>query len=454
MKIDYAKLDDVNGEVTIAVEENDYAGEVKKQLKEIGKTHPEPGFRAGHVPTGILEKKYGKSVKYDVISKAVGEALYKYIQENKLPVLGQPVPDKANDLNPEGKEFTLKFKLGLAPELDLKADKDLKVPYYKIEISEDMIKQEDEHLRGRFGKQVPGEEVDETALVKGVITELNEDGTVKEGGVVVENGIVAPHYFKTQEQKEKFLGKKVGDEVVFNPWATCDGNQMEMASMLNVDKEDVANHQGDFKFDIKEIIVLKPAEQGEEFYKEAFGEAGNVKDEATYREALKKMIESQMAGVESRRFADESRAVILEKVKDAKLPDEVLKEFLLINDKNVTKENVDEYYASMRNAILWDIAQDQIARQLGVEVTEEDLKTTARMLALQQFMQYGMSNPPEEGLNRLAGDILKDEKSLRQVRNYTEEMKFFGALKDNVTLEEKTVTADEFSKLPEEDKAE
>lgn len=446
MKIDYEKIDDVNGKVTITVEEKDYADDVKKELKKIGKTHAEPGFRAGHVPAGLIEKKYGKAVKYDTVSKSVGEALFKYIEENHLPVLGNPIPDKGNNIDPEKNEYTLIFKLGLAPKMDVKADKDMKIPYYKIEVSDEMVNRQDEHLRQRFGKQVPGEEVDATALVKGVITELNEDGTVKEGGLVVENGILAPQYFKSEEQRKLFIGKKVGDEVVFNPWATCEGNPAEMSSMLNIDKNVVDEYKGDFRMDIKEIIVLKLAELGEEFYNEVFGQ-GNVKDEKQYREAVKKMISDSLAADENYRFSIDAKDVITEAVKDTKLPDDVLKEYLLMQHDSVTPENVDEVYAGMRGQLVWDLAKEAIAEQLDIKVTDEDLKNTARIMARQQFAQYGMTNVPEDAVDRFADDILKDKKAIDSIRTRTADMKLFNGLKATVTIEEKNVTPEQFNAL-------
>lgn len=447
MKIDFEKIDDVNGVVTVSIEQADYADDVKKELKKIGKTHAEPGFRAGHVPAGVLEKKYGKSVKYDVVSKAVGNALYKYIEENHLPVLGQPIPYKENDLNPADDSYTLKFKVGLAPVLDVKADKDLHIPYYKITVTDEMIDQQDKSLRGRFGKQEKGDEVDATALVKGVITELNEDGTVKEGGIVMENGIVAPQYFKSEEQKALFVGKHVGDKVVFNPWDTCDGNESELSSMLNIEKSQVAEHNGNFEFDIKEIIVLKPAELGEEYYKEVFGPDGNVTDEAGYRAAVKVMIENSLANEENYRFTIDARDVIMDKVKDAKLPDDVLEEYLIINNKDINDENVKEVYTGMKGSLLWDLAKDAIMTQLGITLTDEDVKDTAKALARQQFMQYGMANPPEDAVDRFAEDILKDKKSIDRLRQNALDTKFFNGLRQAVSVDVNEVSVDGFNDL-------
>lgn len=445
MEIEYKKLNDVTGEIVMSINEKDYADRVKKQLKEIGKKHAEPGFRPGHVPAGILEKKYGKAVKYDEINKLVGEAIYDYIRENNINVLGNPIPDKDNAVNDDATDFTFKFKVGVAPDFEIKVDKDLHIPYYKIEITDEMTQRQDEALRSRFGKQVPGDEVDATALVKGVITELNEDGTVKEGGVVVENGIVAPQYFKNDDQCALFIGKHVGDSLVFNPAATCDANPTELSSMLNVSKEDADKYKGDFRFDIKEIIVLKPAELNEEFFKEAFGDS--VKDEAEYHEAVKKMIEASLTGDQNYRFTIDAEKAISDKVGDIELPDEVLKDFLISQNENLNAENIDKEYVQIRKQLVWDLEKDKIVNEFGIKVEPEDLLNTARMLARNQFAQYGMANVPDDAVEHYAQEILKDDKAKSQVYHQTSDMKLFSAIRNAVTLDEKNVTVEEFNKL-------
>ncbi len=445
MKIDYAKVNDVIGEITMVVEESDYADKVKKQLKEIGKKHAEPGFRPGHVPAGLIEKKYGKAVKYDEINKLVGEAIFDYIKENKINVLGNPIPDKANAINDDVKEFTLKFKVGVAPEFEVKIDKDLHIPYYNIKVTDEMVDRQDEALRRRFGKQEPGEEVDATALVKGVITELNEDGTVKDGGVVVENGIVAPQYFKSEDQRNLFVGKHVGDSVVFNPAATCESNPTEMASMLNLPKEEAEKHQGDFRFDIKEIIVLKPAEFNEEFFKEAFGD--NVKDETEYRDAVRKMIESSLTGDQNYRFTIDAEKVIRKEVGDIELPDEVLKEFLISQNEALNEENIDKEYDQIRSQLIWDLEKDKMLNALEIKVEEADLQNTARLMARNQFAQYGMTNVPDDAVEHYAEEILKDEKARNTIYRQTSDMKLFNAIRAAVSLDEKEVSVDEFNEL-------
>lgn len=446
MKVDYAKIDDVNGEITVTLEEKDYSDKVKQQLKEIGKKHAEPGFRPGHVPAGLVAKKYGKSVKYDVINKEVGNALYDYIKEQKLHVLGNPIPMQGADFNIDQTDFELKFKVGVAPEIDTHVNKDLHVPYYNIKVTDEMIDRQDEQFRRRFGKQETGDTVEPNALVKGVITELNEDGTVKEGGIVVENGIVSPEYFKNDEQKAIFVGKHVGDTFKFNPAATCDSNEAELSSMLGISREETADHKGDFNFEIKEVIVLKPAEHNEEFYKSVFGN-DEIKTEEDYRKAVKEMIENALSNDSNFRFTIDAKKAILDAVGDVTLPDEVLKEFLKEQNEGLNDENIDAEYVRIRPELIWELVKDMIARQLEVKVTEEDALQTARMIASQQFAQYGMTNVPEEALDRYAHDILKDKKAGEQVYSQTADMKLYGGVRENVSCDEKEVTVEEFNDL-------
>lgn len=446
MKVDYAKIDDVNGELTVVLEEKDYADKVKKQLKEISKNHAEPGFRPGHVPAGLIQKKYGASVKYDVINKEVGSAIFDYIKENNLHVLGNPVPmqDEAFDIN--GTDFTLKFKVGVAPEFDTHVNKDLHVPYYTIKVTEEMIDRQDEQFTRRFGKQEQGEVVDATALVKGVITELDENGNVKEGGIVVENGIVSPQYFKSDDQRKLFEGKHVGDIVRFNPAATCDSNATELASMLNIAKEDTENHKGDFNMEIKEIIVLKPAEHNQEFFDMVFG-ADKVHNEEEYRAALRDMIAASLVNDSNYRFTIDAKKAIQDAIGELKLPDEVLKDFLKSQNEALNNENIDEEYVRLRPELEWELEKEAVAAQLDIKVEDSDLLNTARMMARSQFAQYGMTNVPDETLDRYAQDILKDERARNQVYNQTVDMKLFGGIRATVSVDDKEVSVEEFNDL-------
>ncbi len=220
MNITSTNIDSVSLRLTVAVEESDYKAKVTEDLKKIGRTHQIPGFRKGHISLKDLERRFGKQVTSDVINQVVYEAVMNYIRDNKLNVLGQPLPVEVKELDLKNqKEFTFEYDLAVAPEFEVEVDKNVTVPYYNIEVTNAMVDEQDAAFRKRFGAQVPGEVFEQDALVKGSIMQLNEDGSIKEGedAIQVVSGILAPMYFADKEEAAKFEGKKVGDKVVFNP---------------------------------------------------------------------------------------------------------------------------------------------------------------------------------------------------------------------------------------------
>lgn len=446
MNVNYEKLDNVNGELTVTIEEKDYADKVSKQLKEIGKKHSEPGFRPGHVPAGLIAKKYGTAVKYDVVNKVVADAVYDYIRENKIHVLGQPIPESGNDFKIENTEFSFKFKVGVAPEFDNHVNKDLHVPYYKIEVSEETLNSQIEALRQRFARQEPSDVTEPNAVIKGCITELNEDGTVKENGVVMENGIISPAYFKSDDQKKLFEEKKVGDVVVFNPAATCDSNATEMSSMLNIDKADIDAHKGDFNFEIKEIIVAKPAELDQEFFDNALGK-DKVHNEEEFRAEVKDLIALNYENDSNYRFTIDAKEAVTKAVGQLELPVEIIKDFLLRQSESLNPENIDEEFDKMREQLEWDLIRDSIAEQFKVQLTQEDMLDEARGVVARQLMQYGPAALTDEIIDRYAQEVLKDEKNREMIGQNALSRKVFEAIKENVTLDNKDVTLEEFQKL-------
>ena len=446
MNIDFKKLDNVNGELTVTLEEKDYADKVKKQLKEIGKNRPEPGFRAGHVPMGMLEKKYGAAVKYDIVNREIGDAVYDYIKENNLRVLGQPVPDKDNELKEGETEYTFKFKVGLAPDIDANIGKALKIPYYTIDVTDDMVNQEITALRKRFGVQGPGEETEPDAVIKGVISELNPDGSVKEGGIVVDNGILAPIHFTSEEQKKLFEGKHPGDVVTFNPAASCNSNVTEMSSMLNIDKNDVDNHKGDFNFEIKEIIVLKPAELDQEFFDNAVGK-DKAHNEEELKAAVKELIKDQLKAESDFRFTIDSRNVIEKGLGNVQLPEEVLKHFLISQNQQLNQDNIDEEFSKIRSQLVWDLIKDEIIKKFNIEVSDDDIMNEARAAVYRQLSQYGPASLTEGILDHYAKEVMKDPKNHDSFERNALNKKVFETIKENVTLDNKELSIEDFRKL-------
>lgn len=448
MNVTMDKADSVNGIIAITIEENDYKAKVTKELKQVGLRHPERGFRPGHVPMALLQKKYGLEALIDVVNRDAVDALSKYIEDNKLDVLGEPLLANPEELKfAEGGDFTFKFEIGLAPAINLTIDKSVTIPYYTINVDEEMINSRDEALRKRLGKQVPGDEVDENALVKGSMVELAEDGSPREGGITVESTIVSPRYFKSQDQRNLFLGHKVGDVITFNPAATCDGNASELASMLNLDKEE-ANTQADFTFTITEILVVKPSDHDQDFFDAVLGKDA-VKTEEEYKEQLRKMIELQLKADSNYRFTVDAQEALKTIVGPLELPETFLKKWLLRQDKDnkYTPENIDQKFAEMRPALELQLIKEKAVKLLEVKIDDNDVIEEAKGLAQQQFAQYGMANVPEDVIERYAKQLAEDKEQRSGLLDRAVDVKLYKAISDAVTIDGKTVSAAEFNAL-------
>ncbi|WP_302590814.1 trigger factor [uncultured Muribaculum sp.] len=451
MNVTLDKTGNVTAKLTVSIEENDYKAKVEKRLKEIGRTHSIPGFRQGHVPFGELNRRFGKQVTSDVINDIVYEAAAKYISENKLPVLGQPIPVNVTELDlKNNKDFTFQYELGLAPELNIELGKEIKVPYYNINASDEMVKEQDEKFRERFGAQVPGEEVEQNALVKGAIMELDENGNVKTSDDAIQmiNGIVAPMYFKDREQAKLFEGHKINDKVRFNPWKTCEGNPAELASMLGVDKEKAADIKSDFEMAISEIIVLRPAEANQELFDNVLGK-DKVNNEADYLGALKTMIEQDLSGNSEILFRHEIEKLMTEKYGNMELPAEVLKKWLVNTNEKITEQNVEEEYTKMEPMLKWQLIKERLAEACEIKIDDNDLTNHAKMVAARQFAQYGMTNIDDETLSDYAKRILADKQFRQRIIEETGDTKLFNALKAKLSVEEQNVSLDEFRAIAE-----
>lgn len=448
MNVTLDKTSDVDGKFIVNVEEADYAQKVKDELKKIGREAHIPGFRQGHVPAGQIKARFGKQAKSQVLNDTVYDAVIKYIRDNKLNVLGEPLPVEVKEVNMDDKDYTFEYQIGLAPQLDIKLDQSVTLPYYTIAVSDQMIDEQDKSLRERLGSQVPGEAVDERAVVKGVLMQLNEDGSVNDnpGAIQVINGIVAPFYFKDKDEAAKFLGKKVDDKVVFNPWKSCEGNAAELASMLQLDKDIAADVKGDFQMTLSEIIVLKPAEHNQEFYDNVFGK-DKVTDEEGYRKALSDMIANDLRGNSEQMFQADAEDYLMKTYGEMQLPVAFLKKWLVARNEELTAENIDKEFEAMTPSLKWQLIREQVSKQLGVELKEEDLLNFAKGIAYRQFAQYGITNMDDKTIEESAKRILNDQQSRNQLVERLSDLKLTEAIHGAVKIDEKTVSLDEFREI-------
>lgn len=446
MNVNFEKIDNVNAKLTISFVEEDYKSEVKKGLNEMGMRRPIKGFRPGHVPAAMLKKFYGSQVLSEVIDRKVSRALTQYIVDNKVDLLGEPMidPETKVDLNTQT-EFEFKFDLGLAPEFELKLDKRVKIPYYNIEVTQEMVENQDKNFRQRFGKQVPGEVAAEDSLLRGSLVELNEDGSEKEDGIKVESTVISPLYLKNDDEKKKFVGAKVNDAVVYNPNKSVDGNVTELSALLNVDKEN-ADVKSDFKFNVTEILVNQEAEVNQELFDNALGK-DQAKTEEEYLAKVKEMIAAQLKNDSNYRFTLDAERVLKHKVGELELPEAFLKRFLVARDENADAAKVEENFPKTKEQLQWHLIKEKVAKNYALKVEAEDKMRLARYFAAQQFAQYGMNNLPDDVIDNYAHKILEDERYSDEINNRAMEDKVFAQIQNAVTLDEKNVSVEEFNKL-------
>lgn len=448
MQVTLEKNNDLDAIIKVQVVEADYAEKVDKDLRELGRTRQIPGFRKGHVSIEHLRRLFGRDVKAHVLNDEVFKAVLDYLRDNKIDILGEPLPKAVEEINLTQKDYTFEYEVGIAPKLDIEVNKEIKVPYDIIEVDSKMLEEQDKALRARFGSQEPGEEADATALVKGAIMQLDADGNVmtSEDAIQVVAGIVSPQHFASKEEADKFLGKKVGDKVVFNPTKAEGDNKVALASMLNVDKEKVEGLTSDFEMAISEIIVLKPAEHNEEFFKAVFNQ-DDIKTEEQYNDALKALIARELAPNSDYKFNHDVQKALVEKFGNFELPGEFLKKWLQARNSEITAEDAAKEYDTMLPSIKWELIKGEIARKQDIKVDNDDLLNFAKGVAARQFAQYGMMNMSDDVIADYAKRMLEDQKFARQIHEQASDMKLFNALRALVDVEEKTVTLDEFKKL-------
>ncbi len=448
MNVTLEKTSDIEGKILVNVTEADYADKVTAELKKIGKTHRIPGFREGHVPMAQLKRMFGKQAKSEVLNNEVYSAVIKYLQENKVNILGEPLPANVKEINLDDKDYTFEYEVGLAPQINVDINKDIHLDYYDIEVSKEMVEEQDKSFRQRFAAQVPGEEVEGRAIVKGSIQQLNEDGSVNEneGAVQVIDGIVAPFTFADEDEKAKFMGKKINDKVVFNPYASCKGNPVELASMLHLDKEIAKDVKSDFVFAISEIIVAKDAEHNQEFFDNVFGR-DKVHSEEEYEKTVSEMIKSQLAGNSISLFNHEASEYLVKTYGDFELPATFLKKWLVARNNELTAENIDKEYEDMLPSLKWQLIKERVAEKLDVKVNSEDVLAYAKNIARHQFMQYGITNMDEETITSTAKRILEDKNYSAQIADQVSDNKLYDAIRHAVTIDTKPVSFEDFKAM-------
>lgn len=442
MQINHTEFKDLTSVITLTLTPADYEEAVTKQLRQLRQKADIPGFRKGMVPFGLIKKMYGKSVLADVLNNQIAESLTKYIEEQKMHILGDPLPN--DELTPNmdldnDTEFTFAFDVAVPAEFDAKLTGKNKLTSYTITVDAKMVDNQVNSYAERFGEYVDVDDFKDGDVLRGTLTEQ------KEGGIVKENAILNPQYMADKKQAALFKGAKKNDVITFNPMKAFK-NETEVASLLDLKKDDVKELNSDFTLTITSITRHQAAKIDGELFAKVYGE-NNVKDEAEFRAKVQAEIEANMAEDAKYKFGLDAKAAILKKAGEFALPEAFLKRWVAATNKDMKPEDLDRDFPEMIKQLRWQLAKDQLMKEYDVKVEKDDINAYAREVARMQFLQYGMMHVEDQYLDSFAQNILKDENQLRGIVERVAENKIFDHLRSVAKIEEKAISYEDFGKL-------
>ena len=449
MNVSLQNIDKVSALLTVKLEKADYQEQVDKSLKNFRQKAQIPGFRKGMVPMSLVKKMYGKSAVAEEVNKLLSDSVYKYIQDNKIEILGEPLPNEDKQVAIDFdtmEEFEFLFDIALAPEFKAElTDKD-KVDYYTIEVTDEMVDNQVKAYTQRTGKYDKVDVYADNDMLKGLLAELDENGNTKEGGIQVEGAVMMPAYMKNDDQKAVFAGAKVNDVLVFNPYTAWDGNEAELSSLLKIEKEAVADMKSNFSFQVEEITRFVAGDLNQEIFDQVFGE-GVVNNEADFRAKVKESIAAQFVADSDYKFLIDLRKVLTDKIGKLEFPDALLKRIMRLNNPDKDEKFVEDNYDKSIEELTWHLVKEQLVKANDIKVEQEDIVNMAKEATRAQFAQYGMMSVPDEILENYSKEMLKKKESVEGLVNRVVEAKLAAALKSQVKLENKSVSMEEFNKM-------
>ena len=436
--------------IIVKMEKTDYQDAVKKELKHIASQVEVPGFRKGKAPYSFVEKRFGVQTKMEQVDKLLNASLLKYIEESKLEILGEPmVSSKQGQINIVAQDnFEFLFDVALAPEFEINLDNNDHIDFYDIEGTDEQVQEQVDMFARQGGHHENVEEYADKDILRGVLAEQDAQGNVLEDGISVEKASLMPTYFKNESQKVLFEGVKVGDVLTINPSEAYEGNENEVASLLHIKKEEVAEHKGNFTFQIEEISRFMPAELNQEFFDSVF-EEGEVKTEEEFRNKVRELLKTQRVADADFKFLRDLRAYCEGKVGELDFCRDLLKKFMLQNLKKEenAEEIVEKDFEASLNSLRWQLIKEKLAKAYEVKVENDDIREQAVKMARVMFLRYGMPNVPEEYVEQYADKMLEDESQVRRLVDQCVEAAIVAGAKNAVSLEHKEISLAEFQKF-------
>lgn len=432
--------------LTVQISPADYQAKVANALEKYRKQAKIPGFRPGKVPMGLIQKQYGKGVLADELNKIVSDSLYNYVNENKIEILGNPIPKedvevKGDFNNPSDFEFT--YEIGLSPAINISLDKE-KFDYVKVKVDEELITKQLDDLRRRYGKLVSSEKVGDTDMVLAQFVELNEDETIKEGGIM-HSSTISMEFVEDKAAKKALKGKKTGDSVVVNPAHVSRGGK-DTAAMLGINEDQLATISDKFELKINEIRHMELAEMNQELFDRLFGE-GAISSEEELKARIKADLEQMFANDSDRLLTRSVYENLMEKT-SVPLPSDFLKRWIqMSNEKPITMAEIEEQFDGYEKGMKWQLIQGHIFKANDLKVEQAEVIEFTKGLLVNQYAQYGIPAPEDKELTASAIQVLQNKKESARVYDMLAETKLTQYFKNTVKLKDKEVSYDEFVAL-------
>lgn len=447
MNITRENINDLNAVLKVKIDKSDYEEKVENVLKDYRKKANIKGFRPGMVPIGLVKKMYGKAVLIDEINKIVTSGIQNYLTEEKLEVLGDPLPksDETEKFDFDTQEeFTFSFELGLSPVIDLKLSKKNKVSLYEIIIDEKMKNQYIENYTRRFGDLRKEEIIEDKDVIKGRLESIDKNGNVVSEGILVEDASLSVDVIVDKKIKKQFIGKNLNDPIDFD-LKKAFPNDNEIAGLLHKKKEEIAEIEGNFRFTTTEISRFYPAELGTELFDKIYGE-GVITTEEEFLSRINDEIAINLKRESDFKLMMDIKSLAIEKT-DFQLPEDFLKRWLLKVNENTTEEQIEKEFDSFRKDLKWQLIRNKVARDNELKITEEELLKEAENITRQQFQQYGLFYATDDQISNYAKETLKREEDAKRIADKILEEKVILIIKDIIKLEEKSISIEDFNKL-------
>ncbi|MBQ8335987.1 MAG: trigger factor [Bacteroidaceae bacterium] len=428
--------------LSVTIQEADYSALVEKQLKNFRQKANIPGFRPGMVPMALIKKQYGTAVKAEEINKLLQTKIFEYIRENKVDMLGEPLPieeQQAGINMAEDKDFTFEFEIALAPKFDAVLDKEDKLTYYKIQPTDEMIDGQANAYAQRCGEYKQVESYENGDMLKGTLAESIENG------IVVREAVMMPSYMKNDEQKALFAGVKVNDVVTFNPTTAFDGNEAELSSLLKIEKGEVKAHAGEFTFTVSEITRFVASELNQDVFDAAFGKDA-VKSEEEFRAKIAEQFASRFEVESDYKLLMDVRSHLMNKIGKLEFNESILRRIMDMNKGEGAESVSEEDFQKSLTELSWHLVKEQLAKKFEIKIDDNDVLGVAKEATRDQFAQYGMANVPDDLLENYAKEMLKQDKTREALINRAVDVKLIQAIKGVVTLRNKKVSVEDFNK--------